>query len=209
MRFLCAVGLLFLFITDGSRGQEPASIVIDARQHHLGLPGMPEWQEFERSAAEGPQLDLTFTSRATATESTLFIRQRNVKTTWNVLVNGRKIGALETLTQPLVLALAIPPGVLTDGENRLSIVRPPSRQLDDIVVGEIVLQPRSRDDVLADATLEIAVTDAEAATGLPCRLTLVDAEEALAPWRPAGPQQLAVRTGVVYTGDGKARMGVR
>jgi len=188
--------------------QEDPRRVLDAQRYHLGMAGMPEWEEFAASTPHGPQLELTFSAAANETEATLFIRQRNVKTTWNVLLNGRKLGTLETLTQPLVRALAIPAGGLKEGENRLTIVRPPSRMLDDVVVGEIALDRRARAEVLGQATLEIEVTDTDETQGLPCRLTLVDAEQALVPWAAAAGQRLAVRTGVVYTGDGRARMGI-
>lgn len=181
---------------------------MDAKQYHLGVAGQPEWEEFASSAPHGTQLDITFAAQANATESTLLVRQRNVKTTWNVQLNGQRIGTLETLTQPLVRALPIRAGLLRDGENRLTIVRAPSRMLDDIVVGEISLVEHSPAESLTQAWLEIAVTDAETHSGVPCRLTLVDEAAALQPWQPATGQTLAVRTGVVYTGDGKARLGV-
>jgi hypothetical protein len=191
-----------------ARAAEPARRVLDAQHSHLGTAGLPEWDEFANSTPRGRQLDLTFTAQANATEQTLFIRQREVRTLWNVLLNGRKLGALETLTQPLVLALAVPAGVLKDGENRLSIMRSPSAVLDDIVVGEITLDPRPRHAALGAATLEIAVSEAEAHAPVPCRLTLVDGEDALMPLIPGAGQRLAVRTGVVYTGNGKARISV-
>lgn len=188
--------------------QEDNRRVLDAQRYHLGVSGLPEWEEFAASTPHAPQLELAFSAAANETEGTLFIRQRNVKTTWNVLLNGRKLGTLETLTQPLVRVLAVPAGALLEGENRLTIVRPPSRLLDDVVVGEIALDRRARAEVLAQATLDIEVTAAGEPGGLPCRLTLVDAEQALVPWAAAAGQQLAVRTGVAYTGDGRARMGV-
>ena len=207
MRFL-----FFVFVLTGAMqaAGEPGRRGLDAARHHLGVAGLPEWQEFEASPPHGRQLDVSFSAQANAQENTLFLWQRNVKTTWNVLLNGRKLGALEALAQPLVLALPIPAGLLKDGENRLSIVRPPSPMLDDIVVGEIALDPRPRDDALAEAVLDVAVTDAESGAAVPCRLTLVEAAgEALAPLSAAPGQRLAVRTGVVYTGDGQARLGAR
>src|SRR4051812_41709294 len=187
MRFLFCFAVFAIELLTGACAT--AAQVIDARRYHLGVAGMPEWQEFEKSTPHGPQLDLTFRASANVRENTLFIRQRNVKTTWNVMLNGRKLGALETLTQPLVLALAIPPGALIDGENRLSILRPPTRLLDDIVVGEIALDPRPRDEALAEANLEVTVTDTDSSAPMPCRLTLVDGEAALAPLHPAPAQQ--------------------
>jgi hypothetical protein len=181
--------------------------ILDSKRYHLGVAGLAEWSEFETSTPHGPQLDLTFTAAVNAAEATLFIRQRNVKVTWNVLLNGMKIGVLEPLTQPLVCALSIPAGTLRAGENRLSIARSPSRMVDDIVVGEIALDLRPRSEALQQATLEISVTDGENSQSLPCRLTLVDTEGALMPLHVSG-ERVAVRTGVVYDADGRTRIGV-
>lgn len=207
MRALLAV-FLGAIMSCPAAGIEAPRRVLDATRYHLGTAGLPEWDEFMASTPHGNQLDLTFSARANSTEQTLLIRQREVRTNWNVLLNGRKLGTLETLTQPLVRAVTVPPGSLRDGENRLSILRPPSSVLDDIVVGEIVLDSRPRAEALGEATLEISVTDADSGAPLPCRLTLVDSDNALVPVTPAEPQRLAVRTGVIYTGDGKARLGV-
>lgn len=181
--------------------------VIDAKRYHLGVAGQAEWAEFEGSTPHGTELGLTFQGETNATEATLLIRQRNVKTAWQVAVNGRRIGNLETLSQPLVRALAVPAGVLRAGENRLTIQRGPSRMVDDVVVGEIALELRPMADVLSEATLEVTV--AEEGGEVPCRITVVDEEAALAALRVANAEGKAVRTGVVYTRDGKAKIGLR
>lgn len=201
--------LLLVALAGEARAAEDAPRrVLDAQQYHLGVAGMAEWEEFANSTPHGLQLDVTFSATANVGEQTLFIRQREVRTTWNVMLNGQKLGTLETLTQPLVRAIVVPAGALKDGENRLSIMRAPTAVLDDIVVGEIVLDARPREAALGEATMEIAVTDAESRGGVPCRLTIVDAKQALMPFAPAADQVLAVRTGVVYTGDGRARVSV-
>lgn len=182
--------------------------VIDDKRYHLGTPGLPEWEEFASSTPHGNKLEITFAAPEITGEATLLIRQRNVKTTWNVTLNGQKIGALETLAQPLVRSLAVPTGVLKATDNRLLISRPPSPMLDDIVVGEIAIDPRPRQTVLGEAFVEVTVTDADSGEALPCRLTFVDAENALAPLLPTSDQRVAARTGVIYTGDGKTRFGV-
>lgn len=195
-----------LAVAAAASAAEPTR-VLDPKRYHLGLDGLPEWAEFEASRPHGPQLDLAFRARANPTESTLFIRQRDVKVGWNVLLNGRKLGALETLSQPLVLALRVPAGALKDGDNRLTIMRPPSRMSDDVVVGEFRLDLRPLEQALGEATLDVTITDADTRAAVPCRITLVDAEDALSPLRAAG-ERLAVRTGVVYTADGRARISV-
>lgn len=202
--------LLLWFAASAGLAAEPAPLrVIDAAAHHLGVAGNPEWEEFARSTPHGLQLDVTFDSAPGAREATLFLRQRDVKTNWNVLLNGRRLGGLEPLAQPLLLALPVPAGLLRATANRLTVMRPPSRLVDDIVVGGIALDLRPRAQALAEAALQVTVTDADGGAAVPCRLTLVDEEGALAPLLPEPDQLLAVRTGVVYTGRGEARFGVR
>jgi len=199
--------VLLLAVVTGAAGIA-APRVLDANRYHLGVPGQPEWQEFERVKPHGPQLEMSFAAEANATEATLLVRQRDVKTAWQVALNGRRLGTLEMLGQPLVRAFAVPSGLLKPGENRLVISRAPSRVVDDIVVGEFVLDKRARAEVLAQAALEVEVSDAVTGRGLPSRLTLVDAEEALVPLAASAAAPLAERTGVVYTGDGRVRLGV-
>src|SRR5262245_34031302 len=110
--FNFAITILILLPTVLAQGAVPW--VLDAKHYHLGNLGLPEWEEFANSAPHGRQLELRFSASANAGENTLFIRQRNVKTTWTVTLNGRRIGALETLAQPLVRAIAVPPGLLKD-----------------------------------------------------------------------------------------------
>ncbi len=180
--------------------------VITPGPQHLGIAGLPEWEEFARSTPFGPQLELVFAASVNREEHTLLIRQRNVKTRWNVTLNGQRLGVLETLAQPLLLALAVPAGTLRDGENRLTIARPPSPMLDDIIIGEITLAPQPRSALLGSASVTVTVTDAETGAALPCRLTWADTAGELMPWQASPGQRLAVRTGVVYTGDGKATL---
>jgi len=204
-RFLLGFLLLAGVVSGVSRA---APRVLDAKRYLLGVAGQPEWQEFERATPHGPQLELMFTAESNPAEATLLIRQRDVKTAWQVAVNGRRLGTLEMVGQPLVRAFSVPAGLLEAGENRLVISRAPSRVLDDIVVGEFVLDARPRAVVLAQASLEVEVIDAETGRGLPCRLTLVDPEDALVPLTASAAGPLAERTGVVYTGDGRARLGL-
>jgi hypothetical protein len=182
-----------------------AAQVIEPRRVHLGEPGAPEWAEFAAPPAASRRLDVRFESRANAAEQTLLVRQRDVKLRWAVELNGRRIGELEGFEEAQVHALAAPPGALRDGPNVLSIVPPSGR--DDVEVGEIVLDPRPRSEAIGGATLEVAVT--EEGRAVPCRITVADAEGALAPIAVTPDPAFAVRTGVVYTRDGTARIGLR
>lgn len=179
---------------------------IDAGRYHLGIAGQPEWEEFAASTPHGPQLELKFTApAANAEEATLLLRQSNVKIGWHVAINGQRIGTLEMLAQPLVRALPVKAGLLRAGENTLTIARGASRLADDIVVSEIALETKPRAGVLS-AGLAVTVADAERGGGVPCRITVVDEREALMPLDAVEGQQLALRTGVVYTGDGRASL---
>ena len=207
--------LLFLRVTGVSAPAAAAAperpVVIDAREYHLGTPGFPEWTEFAGKTPHGRRLEGAFPATANATAHTLFLRQRDVKFTWTVLLNGKKIGALVPMETALIHALAVPPNTLTNGQNSLAIVPPTAT--DDIVVGNFILDPRPLSACLADAALEVQVT--EAGRRVPCRLTIADASGALAALTPlpspAIPNlalSVAARPGVVYTRDGRVKLGL-
>ena len=189
--------------------------VIHSGSTHLRSGDRPEWEEFARQTPDGRRLDLTFNSRSNASEATLFIRQDEVRQDWPVELNGKRIGRLFTMEADLVHTLTVPAGLLRDGENRLSMV--PPRNNDDIFIHQIVLDPRSPFAATAEATVEVRVT--EGRKDLPCRITIVDSNNALAALvaitNAAVQQQnssgtsLALRPGVVYTGNGVARLGLR
>ncbi len=196
----------------GGIGQAAESrLVIDAREYHLGTAGFPEWVEFAGKTPHGRRLELKFEAAPNEAVHTLFLRQRDVKFTWTVLLNGRKLGALVPMETALVHALVVPPKTLVSGQNTL-VINPPTAT-DDIVVGDFVLEPRSLPDCLTGGTVEIQV--AEAGRRVPCRLTVTDARGALAalmpmvsPVAPNLGHSVAARPGVVYARDGRARLGL-
>lgn len=174
---------------------------------HLGIEGSPEWEEFAGRTPDAARLELEFDGKASASEGTLFIRQENVKYRWEVALNGKRLGRLSPQETPLVLTLALPAGTLRDGKNTLTIV-PRSKDPDDIRVGPIRIDPRPPAEAVAQATLEIGVSEPGRDGPLPCRITVTDAGGALAPILPAPDQRLAIRPGVAYTADGRATLRV-
>ena len=180
--------------------------VIDQKRHHLGTPGRPEWQWFEEKPPDAQTLELQFTARSNQTEATLFIRQEDVKLEWKVRLNGRDLGKLVLNETPLLAAISVPPGVLREGENALSIVS--SAKGDDILVGEISLDDRPVRDALSGAALEVHVNNGDKGNALPCRITILNEQGDLAPIYASPDQELALRPGVVYTRDGHARLGL-
>ena len=198
--------LIVLTLGAAGAGECRGQAVLDAGRHHLGTAGRPEWREFAGSEPEGRGLTLRFQGRANSAESTLLIRQRDVKLGWHVRLNDRLLGRLHPMEAALVHALAVPPGTLRDGENRLAIGPPP--EADDVIIEGVALDDRPVREALGRATLEVRVTEPGRAGGLPCRITIVDDRGALVPLVVPPGSRLAARPGVVYTPDGRASVGL-
>ena len=203
VRSVC-VAMLFAMGALGNRAGA-ALLTLDAARCHLRSGTEPEWQEFAGKIPHGSRLDIRFMAKQNKTEATLLVRQSDVKLDWNVELNGSRIGKLFLMEAALVQTLAIPPGGLRNGENRLSIL--PPKDNDDILVGDFRLDDRPLSQVF-EGTIQAAVTDADLHTPLPCRITIVDDQGALAPLYVSAGQQLASRPGVIYTPDGKANFRV-
>ncbi|MDR3639235.1 MAG: CehA/McbA family metallohydrolase [Isosphaeraceae bacterium] len=197
--------ILALLLTAGRSAA--AQRIIDGARHHLGTPGDPEWAELDAGPAEGRELVLTFEAVASARLATLVVRQSDVRLEWDVRLNDRRIGRLLPSDADLWNALDVPPGVLRDGKNILTIGPPSGRG--DVMVGEVALDLRPRADALGGAVLDVRVKDRASTRGIPCRITVVDDRGVLAPLSVRPDPRLAVRPGVAYTADGHARLGVR
>ena len=201
--------VVWLLVTLGSAiitsAQKPR--ILESRVLHLRSGGTHEWDQFASRMPDGSRLDLRFESERNIRESTLLVFQDDVKLDWRLELNGRRLGKLFLMEAPLVNAVAIPVGVLIDGENRLSLI--PPTKIDDIFIGRIELDPRPLTEALSEGTIEISVTQTDTDTGVPCRITLVNAQGELVPIHSLPGQNLAVRPGVVYTPDGTAKIGVR
>ena len=179
---------------------------MEAKRLHLGKAGQFEWEAFKNRAVDAERLEVRFEAKVNATEQTLRLWQRDVKLTWPVLLNGRKLGALVTAETAMESLLAVPAGALRDGENVLMIEAPPS--LDDIEVGPVFIAAKPMIEVMSGAQIDVTVTDGETGGGLPCRLTLTRADGTLQPLRAEPAGAVAVRIGVVYTRNGKAMLSL-
>jgi hypothetical protein len=183
--------------------------VLDAKWHHLRAGAEREWSNSPLKA-EGPTLSLTFPSARNDVEWTLRLRQRDVKQTWNVLLNGRQLARLQADENDTVVYLPIPTGRLLAGENKLAIQQV-GHTPDDICIGEIVLDRRSVQAALSEATVEITVREAgrgDQPVSAPCRLTVVNDQGALMTMGAVRGDRVAVRPGVLYTADGRAKFGL-
>lgn len=193
---------------DPSPAAAAERLAIEPRWLHLRQHGEPEWSSFANDPADR-QLETRFKASKNATEVTLQLRQVDVKQTWRILLNGKPLGELVRDEGEMIVYLPIAGGLLVDGENTLRIestVQGPGTG-DDIRVGELFLDSRPLRDVLGEATIEIAVVDADSHQPLPARITIVDHRGGLQTTDAASNENQAVRQGVIYSKDGKARFG--
>lgn len=180
--------------------------ILESKTLHLGKPGQYEWDEYKDMPVHGENLTLKFNTMPNAIEHTLILRQKNVKLTWPVLLNRQKLGTLTTAEPAQDVVFAIAPGSLKDGENVLEVMAP--QNLDDIEVGPVRLIPTPKAQALGGATLPVTVTEASTGKSIPCRLTLTHADGALAALSAQPANEVAVRTGVVYTQHGKTQLAM-
>jgi hypothetical protein len=154
-------------------------------------------------------LSIKFDSHTNATEYTVVIGQRDVKnTTWVVSLNGQKLGVLQDDERDMVRMLPVPANTIRDGSNTLAITGDAGLVSDDIEITEVRIEPVPTNKLLTEATIAVRVTGLGGA--MPVKLRIVDEHGFLVPFvslRPGAYE--AQRTGVLYTPDGVARIGVR
>jgi len=199
----------FLSPCAGDQRATAAPLVLTPRLHHLRAAGEREWSDFPQKP-EGPSLTLRFRARANDREWALRLRQQDVRQTWKVHINGKECGRLQGDENDTILYLPIPAGRLRDGENQL-LIEQVGRIPDDIRVGEITLDDRPVAAVLSEATVEVTVLEAGRSgkpAPVPCRLTILNTHRALMTVGAVSGPNLAVRSGVVYTGNGTAKFGL-
>ncbi|HZE98140.1 MAG TPA: CehA/McbA family metallohydrolase [Planctomycetota bacterium] len=173
--------------------------------YHLGNPDQPEWLDLDKEPVHGRDLKAPIVlEEAAPGESTLLLWHDNVKYLWTVTLNNRKLGTLPLYEIPMITAFAVPNGVLNKGENTLVLT--PPRENDEIRFGVMRVEPHPLNSWLNEAELTIDVTESLGGS-VPCRITIVDdTVEALVPLTAPAGQRIAVRPGVVYTADGKAKV---
>ena len=182
-----------------------AETVLESRRLHLGKAGAYEWDEFTDRKVDAERMELHFQSQANTSEQVLRVWQRDVKLNWPVLLNGKKLGILTTAETPMETIYPLPAGSLNQGDNVLIIEPPPN--LDDIEIGPVTLETQTPRAYLSAAKIEVTVTD-ESLHPTPCRLTLTRIDGTLQPLIAAPQGEVAARTGVVYTKDGKTTLSV-
>ena len=202
--------LLCLLLVIVALPANPASAterVLDSQGHHLRFGEQREWSEFPEDA-EAAELNLNFTATGAAQETTLRLKHRDVKQAWSLELNGRVLGRLPVDENEMVTFWSIPANTLQDGDNRLRIYGS-GKLSDDVVIGDVRLDDRPRQQVLSETKLTVLVRDADSQQPVPSRITILDAEGALMTTGASSSDTLAVRPGIVYTADGRATIPLR
>lgn len=184
------------------------SRVLDDRLHHLRIDDPREWSSFLETP-EASAFELAFDSAPNAGAATLRLRQQDVKQTWRVRLNDQSLGTLIQDESDLILALPVPPQTLKEGRNVLLVEQERGLRStpDDIRLGEASLDSRPLQHVLGETSLDITVTE-QSKGPTPCRITIINERGALTPLHVEPSKRIAVRTGVMYTADGKVRCGL-
>jgi hypothetical protein len=190
---------LLLLLASSAAAQQAPVLVIDAALHHLGNDRTPEWPEAS-AEPEGVKLELRFPGRDTGREQVLVVRHAHVDGRWTLLVNREPVGELLRGEASRETLLAVPAGLIRDGENELALV--PEAVSDDIVVGDVRLHAVPLRELLNLRPARVTVADPDGRP-LPARVTLTDEAGARVPVWYATRELTAVRDGLVYTADGR------
>lgn len=205
LRYLAA-GFLLICGTQSTLGAEKfAGQVVDAKYYHLGDSVVTNWNETTTHPI-GKRLDLTFNSHANTSETLLSIGHRHIDGKWELTLNGKLIGHLhkeQTLRQ---FYYTVPPNILINGTNVLSIISKSST--DDISIGNIKFFDQPLAKVLQLGRVQITVKEALNKKGLPVRLTILGEDKKLVPIYEPNSPNLAVREGLVYTSTGVAEFSL-
>jgi len=181
--------------------------LVDPKLHHLRSGAEREWTEFPERA-EARELAVAFQAHPGTPSRSLCLRQRDVKQSWRLTINGRELGTLLQNENDLVACWDLPEGAVRDGENTLRVA-PAAGPSDDIVVGRVEVSAKPMSELAREATVEVEVRDRAGDRLLPCRVTVVGSDGALVPLGARSDGHLAVTTGMACTSDGRARFGLR
>lgn len=179
--------------------------MLDSGWYHLRNTGEREWSDFPVQP-EQQTYRLQFDASVSDSETTLSLRQYDVKGNWRVLLNGEHLGTLIQDEKDLLRYLKIPRGALKN-ENTVEILSS-DKQADDIRVGEVALYSVPLSNILAEAHVDFEIIDEGTNERIPCRITVANGEGTLQQVAPAEQGTLAIRPGHVYTGNGKALLGL-
>lgn len=201
----CVLGVVIAWALAGCTDAVWADTkVLFAPLRHLRSGATREWSDFPEQSA-GDRLTVSFSAEANTAPQTLTLRQQDVKQRWSLVLNGRPLAKLAPDENDLVATVTVPAGALKSGANTL-VIEAGSQAPDDIWLGDIRLDPRPPSEALAAATVKVEIISAENGKPLPGRITIVNADGALAALANVSNATHAVRPGVVYTAEGLAEI---
>ena len=206
MNHPCLVKTLIVLLASTAASARSEPTTLTNRMHHLRVDGPREWSDFA-DVPEASLLRLEFEAQSNATAATLRLRQQDVKQTWQVMLNEQELGRLQVDENDMLLYFEVPAGTLVDGKNTL-VVQQRGKRVDDIRVGEILVDVRERRDCLSETRVRIAVVDQDSQQKTPCRITVLNEAGALQSLGAVSSDHLAVRPGIIYTSTGVAEFGV-
>lgn len=197
---LCVL-LLVPFVAGG----ESSSQVLLDSVVHLRSGTEREWSDFPEKAY-GSIWKITFQSHSNSQEQCLILTQRNVKQNWLISINGSILQSLVADENALSIAVPIPAETLHDGPNILTIEPHKSAidKSDDIYVENIEIFSCSVKTYLSECPIVVRVLDKNVQKPTPCRITIVNQKGCLQQFFFEPHQDIAARTGVIYTAAGKA-----
>lgn len=193
---------LFLLWAAPGNGQER---ILDAGWKHLRNTGAREWSDFPPNPAAREYV-LHFPGAPNGSDYTLAIRQYDVKLRWTIALNGKDLGTLVSDEKDIRSYHSIDSGLLKR-ENTL-VIACKDPQGDDIRVGGVTLFDKPVGAVLSEGHLAIEVSDLETGAHLPARITITNDRGILQSVSGSARDPLALRPGYVYTGNGRAVLGL-
>lgn len=189
--------------SDGSANESSNSQVLVSGLQHLRSGEEREWTEFPEHAPPGKLVEEFVASQNDAPRS-IRLRQQDVKGAWQVVLNNQTLGRLTNDENDVIVYFDIEAGVLK--KNNTITIQPVGshKASDDIRVGEITLLASSRSAALTQSHLRIRIH--EDGKPSPGRITILNADGAMASIGTPSNAQLAVRPGTVYTSTGEANI---
>lgn len=210
------------FLLQALPGQASPRVVLESRYLHLRNVGPREWSSFPEKA-DADRIEIQFDLQAPESFRLLTWRQEGINQVWWLELNGQRLTKLIRDHNHMEQSVLIPDGLLKASANALRISSD-STLPNDVRIGDIALRDAAADLVNAQraeqllqqrglqravpmmqATIHLSAM--EDGRGLPCRFTILDAETgALVFIGAESDDHHAVREGVVYALDGRARI---
>ena len=180
--------------------------VLDREIHHIRSTAEREWS-FYPEIVHRDRLIIDFNSEANSLPATLKLHQNDVKQLWNITLNDLHLGNLHADESDITAYFTIPEISIRDGVNRL-MIQQANNTPDDIQLGNVSIIHQPVDDVLNSGRVSVQVRDQDSGNPIPARITIVNNQKSLQTTGASTNGYMAVRPGVIYTGNGEAKFGL-